>query len=239
MWTDLAKDSLLLVGRIGTIFPLLIIVGLFMGKRSLGELSVFDFLVIHSMGSVVGADIAQPSVNHILIAIAIVLIALLQRLVSLLTIKSRTIGKLISFEPTVVVHQGNIMVHNLKKVRYTIDNILQMLREKDIFHLADVELAVLEANGRLTVCKKSPQSAPTLEDLGLTRQQSNLFFPLIVEGNVSKNTLAYIRKDATWLDSQLRARGVSQDDIFYASVDDKGIIYIPDTSLVNSPPIRH
>jgi len=239
MWTDLAKDSLLLAGRIGTIFPLLMVIGLFMGKRSLGELSVFDFLVIHSMGSVVGADLAQPNVNHIHIATAILLIAVLQRIVSLLSIKWRRFGKFTSFEPTVVVHQGNLLVHNLKKARYSIDNILQLLREKDIFHLADVELAVLEANGRLTVYKKSPKPAPILEELGLAKQQSDLSYSLIVEGTVYQNTLDYIRKDSAWLDSQLRARGVCQDDIFYASVDDKGTLYISDTSLVNPPPVRH
>jgi len=86
-------------------------------------------------------------------------------------------GSSFSFEPTVVVHQGNLLVHNLKKVKYSIDNILQLLREKDIFHLADIEFAVLEANGRLTVYKKSPKSAPTLEELGLVRQQSDLSSP--------------------------------------------------------------
>jgi len=239
MWIDLAKDSLQIAGRIATIFPLMLIVGLFMGKRSLGELPVFDFLVILSLGSVVGADISELSVNHIHIAIAVILIGLLQRGVSVLTIKSRKFGKLISFEPTVVVHQGNLLVQNLKKARYSIDNILHMLREKDIFHLEDVEFAVLEANGKLTVYKKNPKSAPTLEELGLVRQQSDVSYPLIVEGIVYHNTLAYIRKDNDWLQAQLKTKGLQQDDIFYASVDDKGILYISDTSHVNPPPIRH
>ncbi|MCM3627715.1 DUF421 domain-containing protein [Paenibacillus glycanilyticus] len=239
MWTDYAKDSLLIAGRIATIYPLMLVIGLIMGKRSLGELPVFDFLVILSLGSVIGADIAEPSVNHIHIAIAILLIGLLQRVVSSLSIKYRRFGKLISFEPTVVVHQGNLLVHNLKKARYSIDNILQMLREKDVFHLADVEFAVLEANGKLTVYKKSPKSAPTLEELGLIRMQSDLSYPLIVEGTVYQDTLSYIKKDTAWLDSQLQAKGVGQDDIFFASVDNKGNIYISDPTLVDPPPIRH
>jgi uncharacterized membrane protein YcaP (DUF421 family) len=98
---------------------------------------------------------------------------------------------------------------------------------------------VLEANGQLTVYKKSPKSAPTLEELGLVRQQSDVSFPLIIEGTVYHNTLAYINKDTAWLASQLQAKGVRQDDIFYASVDDQGTIYISDTTLVNPPPIRH
>lgn len=233
------KDLLLIAGRIVTIYPLMLIVGLFMGKRSLGELPVFDFLVILSLGSVVGADIAEPNINHVHIGIAIVLIGLLQRVVSILAIKSRRFGKLISFEPTIVIHQGNLLVKNLKHVRYSIDNILQMLREKDVFHLPDVELAILEANGKLTVYKNGPTSAPTLEDLGLAKRNCDLSYPLIVEGTVYKDTLSYIKKDAFWLESQLQAKGVCQDDIFYASVDDNGIIYVSDKTVLNPPPIRH
>jgi uncharacterized membrane protein YcaP (DUF421 family) len=239
MWVETMKDLLLIAGRIVTIYPLMLIVGLFMGKRSLGELPVFDFLVILTLGSVVGADIAEPDVNHIHIGIAIVLISLLQRLVSAWAIRSRKFGKLISFEPTIVIHQGNLMVKNLKNARYSIDNILQMLREKDVFHLPDVELAILEANGKLTVYKNGPKSAPTLEDLGLVKLHTNLSYPLIVEGTLYKDTLSYIKKDAGWLESQLQAKGIRQDDIFYASVDDNGILYISDKTLVNLPPIRH
>ncbi|MBD2860658.1 DUF421 domain-containing protein [Paenibacillus oceani] len=239
MWTETVKDLLLIAGRIVTIYPLMLIVGLFMGKRSLGELPVFDFLVILTLGSVVGADIAEPDVNHIHIGVAIVLISLLQRVVSLWAIKSRKFGKLISFEPTIVIHQGNLLVNNLKKVRYSIDNILQMLREKDVFHLPDVELAILEANGKLTVYKNGPKSAPTLGDLGLAKRQSDFSYPLIVEGTLYPETLCYIKKDAHWLESQLQAKGVRQDDIFYASVDDNGILYISDKAFANPPPIRH
>lgn len=239
MWMEIAKDSLQVAGRIITIFPLMLIIGLFMGKRSIGELPVFDFLVIIALGAVVGADIADPKIEHIHTAVAIVLIGFLQRGVSILTIKSRKLGRLITFEPTVVVHRGKLLKNNLKKVRYSIDNILQMLREKDIFHLGDVELAILEANGRLTVNKKTPKSAPTLEDLGIVKRKSDLSYPLIIEGTVYNETLSYIKKDRLWLESQLEAKGLRQDDIFYASVDEHGELYVSDQAPKNPPPIRH
>jgi Predicted membrane protein len=239
MWMDTAKDSLLVAGRIVTIFPLMLVVGLFMGKRSIGELPVFDFLVIIALGAVVGADIADPKIEHIHTAVAIILIGLLQRVVSSLTIKSRKFGKLITFEPTVVVYQGNLLMSNLKKVRYSIDNISQMLREKDIFHLGDVELAVLEANGKLSVYKKDQKSVPALEDLGLVKQQSSLSYPLIIEGNVLQETLTFIRKDLSWLASQLQAKKLRQDDVVYASVDTNGEIYVSGTTAGPPPPMLH
>lgn len=239
MWMETLKDSLLVAGRIITIFPLMLAIGLFMGKRSIGELPVFDFLVVLALGAVVGADIADPNIEHIHTAVAIVLIGLLQRGVSAWAIKSRKFGRLITFEPIVVVNQGKFVIDHLKKVRYSIDNILQMLREKDIFHMDDVEFAILEANGKLTVYKKEPKSAPTLEDLGLSKQKSDVSYPLIVEGTVYEKTLSFIKKDELWLESQLQAKGLRQQDIFYASIDNRGEIYISDKVPSNPPPIQH
>ncbi len=237
---EIVKDSLLVAGRIFTIFPLMLIVGMFMGKRSVGELPVFDFLVVLSLGAVVGADIADPKIEHIHTAVAIILIGLTQRLVSVLTIKWRKFGKLITFEPTVVVSQGQLIVPNLKKVKYSVDNILQMLRERDIFHLGDVDFAILEANGKLTVYKKELKSAPSLEDLGLVKQKKSVSYPLIIEGKVYEDTLSYVQKDTTWLASQLQTRGLRQDNIFFATVDDNGELYISEEhSSAKLPPIQH
>lgn len=236
---DYVKDILLVSFRIVTIFPLMLLVALYMGKRSIGELPVFDFLIIIALGAVVGADIADPKIEHIHTAVAIVLIGLLQRAVSALAIRSRKFGKWITFEPTVVVHKGNIIVRNLQKVRYSIDNILQMLREKDIFHIDDVELAVLEANGRLSVFKKPQKTAVVAEDLGLTKTLTGLSFPLIVEGTVSMEVLAYINKDMIWLESQLRDKGVDKQNIFFASIDEYGELHIAKSYSNPIPPVRH
>jgi len=236
---ELAKEMLLLAGRIITIFPLMLVVALYMGKRSIGELPVFDFLVIIALGAVVGADIADPKIEHLHTAVAIVLIGLLQKGVSTWAIRSRKIGKWITFEPTVVVHKGVLLKQNLQKVRYSIDNILQMLREKDIFHLEEVELAVLEANGKLTVYKKTQKSAVTIEDLGLLKKQPGFAYPLIVDGKVSHEVLSYLNKDMTWLEAQLRTKGVNTDEVFFASIDESLHLYVSKASSDHTPPILH
>ncbi len=144
---DSIFDLLNVIGRIFTILPLLLAVTLVMGKRSIGELPVFDFLVILTLGSVVGADIAEPKVNHLFTMFAVVAIASLQMFVSYLKIKNRKFGRLVTFEPTIVIYKGQFLVNNMQAIRYSIDNVLQMLREKDVFNVTDVELAIIEANG--------------------------------------------------------------------------------------------
>lgn len=96
---ETVKELLLVAGRIVTIFPLILLTTLYMGKRSIGELPVFDFLVIISLGAVVGADIADPNIEHLHTSFAIVLIGIIQRTVSYLVIRSRKFGKWITFEP--------------------------------------------------------------------------------------------------------------------------------------------
>lgn len=90
---DIVMDSLKVIGRIVTILPLMLAIGLFMGKRSIGELPVIDFLTVLVLGSVVGADIADPNIHHIHTVVAIMVIALLQKAIVLLKLKKQTIGK--------------------------------------------------------------------------------------------------------------------------------------------------
>src|SRR5690554_1092215 len=122
---EFLKDTLMVVGRIVTIFPLLLMITLYMGRRSIGELPVFDFLIIIALGAVVGADIADPKIEHIHTAVAIIAIGLLQKLFATLHVRSKWFGKLITFEPVIMVSHGTLIQKNLRKTKYSIDNILQ------------------------------------------------------------------------------------------------------------------
>jgi uncharacterized membrane protein YcaP (DUF421 family) len=219
---DLIKELLVVTGRILTILPLMLFITLYMGKRSIGELPVFDFLVIITLGAVVGADIADPAVPHIHTAVAIVITGLFQRIVSVAIIKYRKLGHLITFEPTIVIQDGKLIVKNLRRLRYSIDNVLLMLREKDVFDINDVHLGIVESNGKMSVLKKTNKTEVTLEDMNLNKSTSSLSYPLIIEGVVYKTVLAKLNLTEEWLNQQLTNIGVkSAEEIFFASVNTK------------------
>ncbi|GAB6928425.1 DUF421 domain-containing protein [Paenibacillus sp. JCM 10914] len=218
---EMLKDMLIVLGRIATIYPLLLGVTLFMGRRSVGELPVFDYIIILSLGSVIGADIADPSIHHLPTAFAIVAIGVLQKTVSYLLIKNRRFGKWITFEPIIVVKSGQFIHTNLKKARYSIDNILQMLREEQIFDISGVDMAVLEPNGTLSVMKKLEKTTVTLEDLKLKRQDSGLSYAIIKEGRMQTITLEKLNLSQQWLEKQLVQHGVPLDQVFFASLNDQ------------------
>jgi len=239
---ELMKELLILLGRVVTILPLMLIVTLFMGRRSVGELPIFDFLILMSLGAVVGADIADPNIEHIHTAVAVVLIGILQKSVAILKIRYRKFGKLLTFEPTIVIMDGVMLNNNLKKIQYSIDNMLLLLREKDIFDLSSVHLAIIEGNGNLTVMKKPLKETVTNEDLKIEKLHVEISYPVIVEGKMYKEVLAYLQFSPTWLTEKLRTAGVEEiNQVFFAALDKEGnlTISLKDEKLKDLPPIIH
>ncbi|WP_077623640.1 DUF421 domain-containing protein [Sediminibacillus massiliensis] len=237
---EMLKDLLLVIGRIITILPLLLIVTLIMGKRAIGELPVFDFLIVIVLGAVVGADIADPAIHHIPTFVAILTITLLQRTVAYWKLSHRKLGKWITFEPTIVIQDGKLQRAKLKKIRYSIDNVLQMLREKNVFDISEVETAIIEANGSLSVIKKPEKNTVTREDMAISHTNSTITFPVIVEGKVYESVLERFQLDKTWLDKQLETQNILLDSVFYASINKDKQLHI---SLIDEqtslPPIVH
>lgn len=224
---DIIKEFFVLLGRIITIIPLMLAITLYMGKRSIAELPVFDFLVIIILGAVVGADIADPEIPHIHTAAAIILIGIFHRIVSNLKIKYRKFGHLITFDPTIVIHDGKFIVKNLKSIRYSIDNVLQMLREKDVFDISDVHLGIIESNGNISVLKKANKTELTVEDLNLPKSTFSLSYTVIIDGVLYNDVLKKLHLSEDWLKQQLTNMGVENlSEIFYASINTKNELHV-------------
>lgn len=238
----LLEEMLILLGRVVTILPLMLFATLFMGRRSVGELPIFDFLILLALGAVVGADIADPKIPHVHTAVAIILIALLQKSVAYLKIKNRKFGSLLTFEPVTVIYEGHFIIENLKKTQYSIDNVLIMLREKDIFNIQDVRIGILEANGNLTVMKKAEKNAVTIEDLKLDKVSDDLAMPLIIDGKLYEKVLFQLGLNQKWLMDKLSDQSVYDlKDVFFASITkDKSLhITLKKPTSINIPAIYH
>lgn len=239
---ELFLDFLKVLGRIITILPLMLVVTLYMGKRSIGELPVFDFIVIITLGAVVGADIADPSIHHLPTAGAIIAIALLQKVIAWAKIKNHRVGRLLTFEPTLVIYEGQFHIKNMHSISYSIDNVLQMLREKDVFRVEDVYFALIEANGNLSVKLNPEKEAAKVEDVRPTGYVNSIEFPVIMDGRVYKETLAYKGLNEVWLRQELLKQQVATvEDVFYASVNEHNQLHVSLRNPVQNPtiPIFH
>ncbi|MBM7541043.1 DUF421 domain-containing protein [Amphibacillus cookii] len=223
------SDIGLVIGRILTIIPLLLAVVLFMGKRAIGQLPVFDFIIIIVLGSIVGADIADPDIDHLPTAVAVLAIAGFQRLIANRKLANRKLNQMLTFEPTVIIHEGKFIYAHVKSIKYTIDNILQMLREKDIFDIGEVETAIIEPNGNLSVLKKGGG-------------QASEAYPIIMDGVIERDILKFVKVDEKWLLDQLTKLGITElKSVFFASININHDLQI---SLKNQgqpqvPPIKY
>ena len=239
---EFLKDLLIVFVRILTILPLLLFITLFMGKRAIGEIPVFDFLIVIILGAVVGADIADPNIEHFPTVLAIIFIGIFQRVVAKWKISNRKIGRLLTLEPTVVIQNGKFIDKNLKKIRFSIDNILQMLREKNVFDINEVETAIIEGNGALSVLKKPQKNSVTREDLNIVNTTSLISFPVIIEGTIYSDVLRNVNLNEAWLIQQLSDQGVNDiNTVFFASINRNLELHVSlkNENNINIPPIKH
>ncbi|MBP2645653.1 MAG: hypothetical protein H6Q75_1093 [Firmicutes bacterium] len=203
----------------------MIAIWLVMGKRHLGELTAVDFVVSVTAGTVAGAGIADSRIELGRVLVALALLALFQVALSWVSVKSRGMYKNLTSEPVVVVENGQIIKERLCKVRITVETVLQLLREKDVFDITEVELAVLEPNGRLSVLKKSEYLPIKPCQVNLTVAANRILFPVIIEKQIDEQTL----RSLGFSDAQigiLKSQYNALEEVFVAFMDKEHQVHI-------------
>lgn len=223
-----------------------------MGKREIGKLSIFDLVIsimIAEIGVFVLEDIMRPISDGIVPMVTLVII---QLSIAYISLKSRKIRLLFEGKPSILVSDGKLHRGEMKKQRYNLDDLLQQLRGQNIKNIADVEFAILENSGQLTVIPKSKSETnrnpsarlhPEVE-LGYKAQfkpksrkkvlvpagsfrYSTLPIPLIMDGIVQDDNLRLLKKNRFWLKNQIQKRGAAEfKDVFLCSIDHQGRVYV-------------
>ncbi|WP_028775580.1 DUF421 domain-containing protein [Shimazuella kribbensis] len=199
-----------------------------MGKREIGKLSIFD-LIVSFMIADLSAMLIEDKQLALLMGIAPILtIVGLQILLSFIMLKSRNIRHLIDGEPTVIVQHGKILDNVMAKSRYNMDDLMMQLREKNISNIGDVEFAILETSGKLSVFPKTKKHPVTKEDLNLRNLKTfHPPIPVVLEGKVLEEGLEQLGQNRFWLKKELRKKGYKElQDIFYVSVNYEGKLFV-------------
>ena len=218
---------LIVLYRVVSILLVFLVVALLLSKRHLGRFTIFDFIAAVTLGAVAGADISDIDKPHGPRIFALFLIGVIHVLITKAILRYRKIGKLVTFDPTMVIQNGRIVVKNLKNVRYTLDDLLCHLRELGIFDINEVEYAILEPNGKLSALKKSRHLAVTPADLNLSPRYKGLSIPLVLEGKVDYEGLNSAKLTEQALLNMLLGQGVTNiKDVFLALLNSQGNLYI-------------
>jgi len=218
---------LIIFARTIILFLLVMIVIRVMGKRQIGELQPFELvlaIMIAELATVPMEDKEIPLINGI---IPILTLLLLQVLITFISLKSDRLRGVISGTPSVLIENGKIIESELSKLRYNLTDLLEQMRLKNFPNIADVEYAILETSGELSIIPKSQKRPVTPEDLKIPTSYEGLSLPLIMDGHVKLNNLQKLNLDTKWLNAELNKFGInSTTEVLLASLDTKGELYI-------------
>ncbi len=191
-----------------------------MGKREIGQLGVIDLMVSILIAELIAISIENIEDSMLLTILPIALLVILEILLAFISIKSRKVRVFFDGKPSLIIVNGKINYNEMVKQRYSMDNLLLSLRQKEIKSIEDVEYAFLEPNGKLSIFKYN-----------FLRIPSPYPMPLILDGSVQKKALKYIRKSETWLSYVLKKKNLNIKDIFYCFYKKKKLYIIKRTDL--------
>ncbi len=202
------------------LYIIVIIAMRIMGKRQIGQLQPFELAVaimISELASVPMQNTGIPLVNGI---IPILTMLAAQILISFIALKSSKARDIICGRPSILISSGKINEQVFRNELYTLTDLLEQLRSKDIYDLADVEYAILETNGQLSVVPKASKRNATPEDLNISVKYEAPAIELIIDGDLVTRNLEKANIDRKTLELELKKIGINSiKDVFFASID--------------------
>ncbi len=198
-----------------------------MGKRQIGQLQPSELVIAMMLSEL--ASIPMESVGKPLLAgiIPILTLIVAETSFSFLTLKSRKLRKIISGSPTVLIEKGQVLEKELERLRYNIDDLLEELRTNGYPNLSDIEYAIIESNGNLSVIPKSSKRPVTPEDMDIAVPYEGLPFLLITDGAINQKALNMAGLSVDWLLGRLRAYEIYDiNDVFIATLDMSGKLFV-------------
>jgi len=217
---------LLILIRTLILYAGVVVVMRVMGKQEIGQLQPFELviaLMIADLAAIPMANTGVPLANG-LVPILALLVA--QVFLSYAALKSITFRGILCGTPSILVKNGQIVESELKRIRYNINDLLEQLRVKNISNIADVEFAILETGGKLSVIPKSQKRPLMPEDLQIPTKYEGIPMTLIIDGQIINNNLEIINLDKNWLSRELAKFGIdNHQKVLFASLDTNGKLF--------------
>ena len=215
-----------IITRTFIIYLAVLLVMRLMGKREVGQLSTFDLVVAIMIAEVAVVPLEDLNVPLYIGLIPMFILVGMEILISYLCLHSRFIRGIIEGSPSVLIAGGKIMDREMRRQRYNMNDLLGQLREQNIFNIADVEYAILETSGALSVISRPSKRPLNPQDLGLSPPVEHIPTPIILDGELVVKNLYFQGLTPDWLKEKLQQFNLQPEDILYASLDSTGKLYI-------------
>ena len=207
------------------IYALVLIVMRIMGKREIGQLQPFEFAISIMIADLAVTPMSKPGIPITYGVIPIFSLLVLHLLISIINMKSIKIRKFICGKPSILIYRGRINEQILKKENFTINELQERLRGNNIFDLADVEYAILETNGQISVITKPEKKVVSLEDLNIVSKYNGIPYDLVIDGKVQIDNLKVLSKTRKWLEEELAKYNIKPEEALIVTIDATGNIF--------------
>ena len=210
-------DYIKIIFRISFFYFFILLIYRMMGKREVGQLGIIDLIVSILIAELVVVSVEDPSISILYSLIPVICLVVLQILLSYVSLKNSKVRELLDGKPSFIIKYGKINYNEMIKQKYNLDDLLVQLREKGYRNIEEVEYAILENNGTLSVFEY---------DKNKLIKSSPLPMPIILDGKIQYETLREMGRDDTFVYKYLDKKKYDLKDIFYAFYKDKSIFFI-------------
>jgi uncharacterized membrane protein YcaP (DUF421 family) len=198
-----------------------------MGKGELTELQPFELVIMLMIAELAALSMENTGASIVNNLVAIITLLFAQILISYINMKSEWARAIICGKPSVLVNKGKINMKELQRLRININDLVEQVREKDYVSLADVEFAILETNGELSIIPKANKRAVTIEDLDIKPTYESMPVSLIIDGHINHYNLKITEHNESWLLEELRIRKIdSYKDVLFCFLDENRKLYV-------------
>ena len=207
------------------LYIIVLIVMRLMGKREIGQLQPFELaisIMIADLATIPMTDTGIPIGNGIVPILGLLIMHLL---ISVMNLKSNKAREIICGKPSILIYRGKIMEQNMKKERFTINELQERIRGEKIVNLGDVEYAILETSGQITVIEKPNKRQAIPEDFGLMPEYEGIPYDLVVDGKIMYKNLELIGKSYNWLKKEVNKFGFQPEEALIVTLDGKEQIF--------------
>ena len=208
------------------IYVILIVSMRLMGKRQIGELEVSDLVTTLLISEIASAPITDDSIPIINAAIPLLILVSLEVVSSFLLVRFPSLKSFVSARPTIIINKGKPDRRAMLKVRLSVDELISELRQQGVTDISEVQYAILEQNGKITVVEKAPFKMPTASQLGIEAEETGISHVAVCEGKINKSTLVRLGIKKEDVIRELSSRGYALKDIYIMMIDDTGKINI-------------
>lgn len=217
---DILLRNLIAVG-------ILFLVTVIIGKKLISQLNFFDFIVGITIGSIAAALSVDKTITYPNGVISLLIWGLIPLIVARIALANIRARRRLDGVPTILVQNGKILEENLKKEKYHVNDLLEELRLKGVFNIADLDFAILETSGQISVQLRPENQPITVSDLNLSVTRQGLCANLIIDGNILHQHLKLANRDEAWLRKELRKRNIEDvGQVLLASMDGNGNLHI-------------